>query len=74
MARNLYTLTPLTGNVGQQTVEGHGEAIKIAREIAESQYTTVRVRNETNQAVWDVSFRVRGNRTGGAYTTVEVTR
>jgi hypothetical protein len=68
-----YTLTPLTGDVGRQVVEGFREAIAVAREIAESQHTSVKVRNERDQLDWDVAFRVRGGRRG-AYTTVEVTR
>jgi hypothetical protein len=68
-----YTLTPLTGDVGRQHVDGFREAIAIAREIAEPQRTQVQVRNEADQLDWDVAFRVRGGRRG-AYTTVEVTR
>jgi hypothetical protein len=68
-----YTLTPLTGDVGRQVVEGFREAITVARGIAESQHTSVKVRNERDQLDWDVAFRVRGGRRG-AYTTVEVTR
>lgn len=68
-----YTLTPLTGDVGRQVVEGFREAITVAREIAKSQHTTVKVRNERDQLDWNVAFRVRGGRRG-AYTTVEVTR
>jgi hypothetical protein len=68
-----YTLTPLTGDVGRQVVEGFRDAITIAREIAAEQHTTVQVRNEADQLDWDVAFRVRGGRRG-AYTTVEVTR
>jgi hypothetical protein len=68
-----YTLTPLTGDVGRQVVEGFREAIAVARGIAESQHTTVKVHNERDQLDWDVAFRVRGGRRG-AYTTVEVTR
>lgn len=69
-----YTLTPLTGNVGRQMVEGFREAIAIAREIAAEQHTSVHVRNEADRLDWDVAFRVRGGRRGGAYTCVEVTR
>lgn len=68
-----YTLVPLTGGVGRQTVEGFRNAITIAREIANEQHTTVHVHNEADQLDWDVAFRVRGGRRG-AYTTVEVTR
>jgi hypothetical protein len=68
-----YTLVPLTGEVGRQQVDGFRDAIAIAREIAASQHTSVRVRNEADQLDWNVAFRVRGGRRG-AYTTVEVTR
>jgi hypothetical protein len=68
-----YTLTPLTGDVGRQVVDGFRDAIAIAREIAESQHTSVRVRNEADRLDWNVAFRVRGGRRG-AYTCVEVMR
>lgn len=58
-----YTLTPLTGDVGRQLVDGFRDAIDVAREIAETQHTTVHVRNEADQLDWDVAFRVRGSRT-----------
>jgi hypothetical protein len=69
-----YTLTPLTGDVGRQHVEGFRTAIDIAREIAETQHTTVHVRNEADRA--RLGCGVPTNRGGrrGAYTTVEVTR
>lgn len=52
-AQKFYWLTPLSGDVGKQLVQGFREAIAIAREIAAQGHTVI-VRNEADMLTWTV--------------------
>lgn len=56
--RKNYTLTPLSGDVGRQEVEGFHDALAIARDIASRGHDVI-VRNEADQLSWTVSPTTR---------------
>ena len=70
---NVYTLTPLSGSTGKQTVIGFRDAISVARDIAMRERAHVVVRNAADCHTWNVAFRVRNSRMGARFS-VEVTR